>query len=79
MELSKMKERAHLIIDLLKPALLSEVVPRMESMLDPFERSLLDAEPEDEENDAEEDRAAAASLLWLQTHEGIPHETIVAE
>jgi hypothetical protein len=46
----------------------------MEVMLDPLSRKLAGAPPEDEEIDAEAERAAAEAREWLKHNRPIPHE-----
>jgi hypothetical protein len=51
----------------------------LEVMLDPVDRAIANAPFEDEEISEEENRAAAASKLWLQDHEPIPNEVVLTE
>ncbi len=79
MQQKTLEERAHAIVDLIRPEQLAILVPMMETMLTAFERNLANAPWDDEIPNEEEERAVAESKRWLKTHEGIPHEQVLAE
>lgn len=75
------RKQAHELIDRLSPGQVSAVVGPLETMLDPVDRAIANAPPEDEPISEEEERAVAASKAWLAAHPGggIPHEEILRE
>jgi len=72
------REHAQQLLDQLAPDQVAAVVHLMEVMLDPLSRKLASAPPEDEEIDAEEERAAAEAREWLKHNRPIPHEDLLA-
>ncbi len=79
MQNTEPRQHAHAIIDVMKPEQIAALVPLLEVMLDPFERSLANAPTDDEPTSEEEERAAAESILWLETHEPISNREVLAE
>jgi hypothetical protein len=73
------REHAQHLLDRLAPDQIAAVVHVMEVMLDPLSRKLANAPLEDEEIDAEEERAAAEAREWLKHNEPIPHEKVLAD
>jgi hypothetical protein len=73
------RQQAHVYLDLLPPEHLSAVRNLLETMLDPFSRTLANAPIEDEEISEEEERAVARSIEWFKYNEGIPFEEVLAE
>jgi hypothetical protein len=73
------KQRAHELIERISTAQASPVVSLIASMLDPVDRAIANAPFEDERISDEENRAVAASKLWLKDHEPIPNEQVLAE
>lgn len=73
------REHAQHLLDQLEPDQVAAVVHVMEVMLDPVARKLASAPPEDEEIDAEEERAAAQAREWLKHNPPIPNEDVLAD
>ena len=73
------KEHAHELIDRMAPGQIAVVVGLLEIILDPVARSLAKAPFEDEPISEEETLAVAASKIWLENNEPIPHEDVLSE
>lgn len=73
------RKQAHELIDRLSVGQVSAVVGLLETMLDPVDRAIANAPPEDEPISEEEERAVAASKAWLKDHEPIPNEDVLRE
>ncbi|HKR26952.1 MAG TPA: hypothetical protein VJS11_05840 [Acidobacteriaceae bacterium] len=75
------KRQAHELIDRLSAGQASAVARLLETMLDPVDRAIVNAPPEDEIISEEEQRAVAASKAWLAENPGagIPHEEVLRE
>jgi hypothetical protein len=73
------KERAHELIDRLRPRQLSAVVGVLEAMLDPVSLAIANAPIDDEPLTAEEEKSMGEAREWLKHNPGIPHEQVLAE
>jgi hypothetical protein len=74
------KQHAHILIDRVPADQMTAAVRFLEFLLlDPAQRALATAPPEDEEISAEEEQAVARSKEWFRHNEGIPFEQVVAE
>lgn len=73
------RQLAHDLIDRMAPGQVSVVVSLLEIMLDPMARSLANALPEDEPISEEETHAVSVSRAWLDEHQPIPNEEILAD
>ena len=73
------KQQAHELIDRISTGQASAVVVLINSMLDPVDRAIANAPFEDEQISDEENRAVAASKAWLNDHDPIPNEEVLAE
>ena len=73
------KQHAHQLIDQLDSGQLAAVVYLLEVMTDPVARSLANAPVEDEPISPEETAAVAAARIWLENHQPIPNEEVLAE
>ena len=73
------KERAHELIDRLRPRQLSAVVGVLEAMLDPVSLAIANAPIDDEPLTAEEEKSIGEAREWLKHNPGIPHEQVLAE
>ena len=73
------KQHAYQLIDQLNPGQLAAVVHLLQVMTDPVARSLANAPPEDEPISPEETAAVEAAKTWLENHQPIPNEVVLAE
>jgi hypothetical protein len=73
------KQEAHELIDRMAPEQVSAVVGLLKVMVDPEAQRLAAIPYEDEPISEEEERAVAAAKEWLNTHEPIPNEIVLAE
>ena len=73
------KQQAHELIERISTTQASAAVIFINAMLDPVDRALANAPFEDEEISEEENRAVAASKVWLKDHDPIPNEEVLAE
>ena len=73
------RQHAHAIIDIMKAEQIAALVPLLEVMLDPFERSLANAPVDDEPVSEEERREIADSYKWLENHRPIPNSEVLAD
>ena len=74
-----LEERAHAIVNLMSPEQLTTLVPLIESMLPPFERSLANAPWDDEPVSDEEKSAIAASYKDIDENRTFTHAEVLAE
>jgi len=73
------KQHAHQLLDQLDSGQLAAVVYLLEVMTDPVARSLANAPEEDEPISPEETAAVEAAKIWLENHQPIPHDDVLAE
>jgi hypothetical protein len=74
------KEQAHALLDRIPDDQLNAAVRFLEFLLlDPLERALATAPPEDEPISEEEEQSVARSKDWSRQNEGTSFEKVVAE
>jgi len=73
------RQEVHSLVDRLAPSQLAAVHSLLEVMLDPVSRAIANA-PFDDEPESEEERGAVAEAnQWLESHQPIPFEDVLAE
>jgi hypothetical protein len=73
------RQQAHALLDKLPQEKPTAVVHLLQTISDPLARSLANAPIDDTPTSAEEMRAVEASREWLNDHEPISHEQVLAE
>ncbi len=76
---AEQKQHAHELVERLDAGQLDAVVRLLEVMTDPVARSLGNALIEDEPASQEEIRDLEAAREWLEIHDPISHEKMLAE
>jgi hypothetical protein len=79
MPYAQTKQQAHHLIDRMAPSQIYAVVGLLETMLDPFARTLANAPYDDEPVSEEEAREIEAAHASLDRGEGVSHEEVLAE
>jgi hypothetical protein len=74
-----LKQQAHELIDAMAPGQVSAVVGLLKIMVDPVARGLANAPFDDELVSESETNAAAISREWLEHHEPVPNEEVLAD